>query len=44
MTGRPVTKQSNFNWEAEDKYSELKNFRSEVNNIISTYNTPQQNN
>ena len=30
-----------FNGNAQDKYSELKTFCLEVNNIISTYNTPQ---
>ena len=39
--GRPAMKQPGFNWGAEDKYSELKNFRLEVNNILATYNTPQ---
>ena len=39
--GRPAMKQPPFNWEMEDKYSELKTFRLEVNNILSTYNTPQ---
>ena len=34
-------KQPTFNWDAEDKYSELKTFRLEVNNILSTYNTQQ---
>ena len=34
-------KQPTFNWDAEDKYSELKTFRLKVNNILSTYNTPQ---
>ena len=38
--GRPAMKQLSFNWEADDKYSKLKNFRLEVNNIISSYNTP----
>ena len=33
-------KQPNFNWEAEDKYSKLKNFRLEVNNIFKSYNKP----
>ena len=37
----PTMKQSNFIWEAKDKYNELKTFRLEVNNILSTYNTPQ---
>ena len=39
--GGPGTKQPAFNWEMEGKYSELKTFRLEVNNISSTYNTPQ---
>ena len=34
-------KQPMFNWNAQDKYIELKIFRLEVNNILSTYNTPQ---
>ena len=38
--GRPALKQPSFNWEADDKFSELKNFRIEVNNIITSYNTP----
>ena len=38
--GSPAMKQPSFNCEADDKYSKLKNFRLEVNNIISTYNTP----
>ena len=32
-------KQPTFNWEMEDKYSKLKTFWLEVNNIVSTYNT-----
>ena len=39
--GGPTMKQLTFNWNAEDKYSELKTFRLEVNNVLSTYNTPQ---
>ena len=39
-TGRPAMKQPSFKWEADDKYSRLKNFRLEVNNIITSYNTP----
>ena len=38
--GGPARKQPSFNWEADDKYSKLKNFRLEVNNIITSYNTP----
>ena len=39
--GGPTMKQPMFNWNAQDKYSELKTFRLEVNNILSTYNTQQ---
>ena len=35
--GRPIMKQPTFNWEAEDKYNELKNFRLGVNNITKSY-------
>ena len=34
-------KQPMFDWNAEDKYSKLKTFRLEVNNVLSMYNTPQ---
>ena len=40
--GSPTMKQPNFDWDAEDKYSELKTFRLEVNNVLSTYNTLQK--
>ena len=40
--GSPTMKQCTFDWDAEDKYSELKTFRLEVNNVLSTYNTPQE--
>ena len=33
-------KQPSFNWEVDDKYGKLKNFRLEVNNIFALYNTP----
>ena len=39
--GGPTMKQPTFDWDAEDKGIELKTFRHEVNNILSTYNTPQ---
>ena len=39
--GGPTMKQLTFDWNAEDKYSELKTFRLEVNNVFSTYNTLQ---
>ena len=39
--GGPAMKQLTFEWDTEDKYSELKMFRLEVNNKQSTYNTPQ---
>ena len=32
--GRPVMKQPTLNWEAEDKYNELKNFRLEEKQYI----------
>ena len=35
--GGPDMKQPTFNWEAENKYSELKTFRLEVNNILAMY-------
>ena len=34
-------KQLIFNWEADDKCSELKTFRLVVSNILTTHNTPQ---
>ena len=37
---RPAMKQPSFNLEADDKYNELKTFRLEVNDILTTYNTP----
>ena len=39
--GRPAMKEPSFNWEV-GKYSELKTFRLEVNNILTTYNIPQR--
>ena len=39
--GSTAMKQPTCNWETEDKYSELKTFRLEVTNILSTYKTPQ---
>ena len=39
--GSPTLKQPSFNWEALDKYTELKTFKLEVNNILSTYSTPE---
>ena len=39
--GGPMTKQSTFNWEADNKYKELKYFRLEVNNILKSYSMPQ---
>ena len=39
--GSPTMRQPMFNWNAQYKYSELKTFRLEVNNVLSTYNTPQ---
>ena len=39
--GSLAMKQPTFNWETKDKYNKLKTFRLEVNNILSTYNSPQ---
>ena len=39
--GGPTMKQPTSDWDVQDKYSELKTFRLEVNNILPTYNTPQ---
>ena len=39
--GGSAMKQLMFDWNAQDKYSESKPFRLEVNNILSTYNTPK---
>ena len=36
-----MMKEPTFNWEAEDKYSEVKNFRLDVNNLYKSYNMPQ---
>ena len=37
---RPAMRQPSFNWEADDKYSKLKHFRLEVDNITISYNIP----
>ena len=34
-------KQPSFDWEVDKKYSELKTFGLDVNNIQATYTTPQ---
>ena len=39
--GGPAMKQTSFNWEADNKYNELKAFRLEVNNILTMYDIPQ---
>ena len=39
--GAPTMKQPTFDWEAPDKYSELKTFRLGVNKVLSTHNTPE---
>ena len=40
--GSPALKQSQFNWEAANKYTEWKAFILEVRNIMCTYNTQEQ--
>ena len=37
----PTMRQPTFDWGAPDKYSELKTFRLEVNNVLSTHNMPE---
>ena len=39
--GGPTLKQPTFDWEAPDKYTELKTFKLEVLNVLSTYNMPE---
>ena len=39
--GSPTMKQLTFDWNIQYKYIELKTFRLEVNNILSTHNPPQ---
>ena len=39
--GSPAMKQQTFDWNAEDKYSKLKTFRLEINNVLFMYNTLQ---
>ena len=38
--GGTMIKHPKINWEANDKYNELKNFRLEVNNVFKLYSTP----
>ena len=40
--GSPTMKQLMFNWNAQDKYNELKTFKFEVSNILATYNIPEE--
>ena len=39
--GSSAMKQLMFDWSAQDKYSKLKTFRLEVNNVLLMYNTPE---
>ena len=39
--GGPILKQSTFNWEAQDKYTEWKAFILEVRNVLPTYNAQE---
>ena len=36
----PIMKQPTFNWDTEDKYNELNNFRLEVYNVFKSYYVP----
>ena len=40
--GGPALKQTQFNWEAADKYTEWKSFILEVRNMLFTYNAQEQ--
>ena len=40
--GGPALKQPQFNWEAANKYNEWKAFILKVRNILSTYNSQEQ--
>ena len=35
-----MMKQTTFNWDTDDKYNELKNFRLEVYNVFKSYDMP----
>ena len=37
----PTLKQPTFDWEAPDKYTELKTFKLEVSNVLSTHGMPE---
>ena len=39
--GGPTLKQPVFKWEAPDKYTNLKTFKLEVNNVLLTYSMPE---
>ena len=39
--GSPAMKQPTFDWEAPGMYRELKKFRLEVNNVLSTHYMPE---
>ena len=38
--GVPAMKEPSFNWEEDDKYSKLKIFRLDINNMLTMYNAP----
>ena len=39
--GSPAMKQLTFNWNVQDKYSKLKTFKLDINNVLSMHNTPE---
>ena len=39
--GGLALKQPMFNWEVPDKYTKLKTFKLDVNNVLSTYSMPE---
>ena len=40
-SGGPIMKRTEFSWQVEDQYNELKNFRIEENNIFKSYSMAQ---
>ena len=39
--GSPTLKQPTFDWEVPDKYTELKTFKLDASNVLSTYGMPE---
>ena len=39
---RPIMKQPTFDWNVKDKYTELRNFKLEVDNMFQNFNISQR--